>query len=618
MNALAASSSFNNAKSTRLSHDETTPTLNYTHAAEHGTIPISNTFDLPIRSFLEAYPHPAFVLEAQALYESLVQRLSVWRTSDPEEASNVNMKSAQPKHADSEVRERYEQMSAHVYADHITASPDREEFVSPLNISATSSSGDGWCPLQRPAPIRFPSEISISGTTTIGSSPDDDVYSPTTASKKPLAAVYEPEWQPTMHYTGKHASKFLLDALDVQPASLPSGPKLMSFTADISEDVVVDSLVNLPVSERAGFYPYVVGKAADVGWNRTWRSLLVPLWANAAWYNMLLAMNISSLRGSEEGILDLLSIADAKRLFDFLRDVVATAANITTAANDIPPKSVRLDLTSRDSGDSGYSSDASRSRASTSPTMTEAHVGIELAATLIDSSSVVSTSSNRSCLAGQYLVITSIASNFPSLSACHAKDAASEPVALGPSVGAVSPSREEEGFPFPTSSTGPVPSGFVLENRKKPTRVRSQKLRRGERSVRAPLIRRLSERQVSVGVSSREQYDDGIQFHVVSPKKKPDSDMMEWAELDKPTQVKHNAHVETRSPFVPGYALSSDPFCTFLETLTMGRFILAYPWHETSLGPLASWSGDLRSLIAVMLASPFRESLWVGKDGVML
>lgn len=409
------------------------------------------------------------------------------------------------------------------------------------------------------------------------------------------------------------AGKILSEAFSMVTSPLEL-PKPLTFAADIAADVVVDSLAELPAAETAGFYPYVVGKAADVGWGRSLRSLLSPIWANAAWYNMLLAMNISTLHGSEDGLLDLLSLADMKQLFDFLRSIVAAAGGVTTDTESPPLKSVRLELTSRSLGDSGYSSDASNkdagSASASSPA--EVRVQIELVATMVDSASTITPSpASQPCLAGQYLVITSIASNIPCMPTHNPTASMPEPLLSTRPADSIAPPPEVDGFPFPPtmSPTTQAPSGFILENQSKPKRTRSRRWGRGVRSVRSPSTIR------DMVLSGGEEEECITISPLGTPGKNPDSDMMEW---DSTRDLASKNDSEVVSEHIPRDLLTNDPFCMFLATLPMGRLILAFPWHETSLGSLTSWSGDLKSLITVMLASPFRESLWVGDDGVML
>ncbi|KAF7977245.1 hypothetical protein HWV62_4357 [Athelia sp. TMB] len=536
-----------------------------------------NTFDLPIRSFLEAYPHPAFVLEAQALFESLVQRLSVWRTSDPEELVNVTAKLAQP------ARKRSTRRTKSVYRKTSIGEPQSPRSVSP---DILSGSGEGWQRLRRLGPVRLPSEMSISGTTAIDSSP---FPSPQSAIMESGPSFFQP-----MREGETFASKMLSEVFSAasSPHELHKPP--LSFAADIAADVVVDSLAELPVTETAGFYPYVVGKAADVGWGRSLRSLLHPVWANAAWYNLLLAMNISTQQGSQDGLLDLLSLADMKQLFQFLRSVVATAGGVNADSDSLPVKSVKLELTSRGLGDSGYSSDADTLPAPSPPTI---RIQIELVATVVDSTSnIAAFPSGPPSLSGQYLVITSIASHIPLM---HHPSPGAVPADTPEPPAAASPPPEVDGFPFPHTPPSDLraPRGFALENQTKPKRTRSRRWR----SVRSPSARRAPDIEPAV--------------EPATPAQVPDSDMMEW---NGPASAVQTPASDAVSAYIPHELLVSDPFCSFLATLPMGRLILAFPWHETCLGKLTSWSSDLKSLITVMLASPFRESLWVGDEGVLL
>ena len=64
-------------------------------------------------------------------------------------------------------------------------------------------------------------------------------------------------------------------------------------------------------------------------------------------------------------------------------------------------------------------------------------------------------------------------------------------------------------------------------------------------------------------------------------------------------------------------ALDLPPHLRFLsESGQTGREILAYPWHETPLGPLETWPASLRSTLATMLACPAPMFLSWGPDGI--
>ena len=71
--------------------------------------------------------------------------------------------------------------------------------------------------------------------------------------------------------------------------------------------------------------------------------------------------------------------------------------------------------------------------------------------------------------------------------------------------------------------------------------------------------------------------------------------------------------------FAPVTASShDDPFHHMLRRTVMGRLIAEHPWHLTSLGPISTWSEELRSIVNHMLFSPFREAIWVGEEMVIL
>jgi len=54
-----------------------------------------------------------------------------------------------------------------------------------------------------------------------------------------------------------------------------------------------------------------------------------------------------------------------------------------------------------------------------------------------------------------------------------------------------------------------------------------------------------------------------------------------------------------------------DPWVRALGDSEMGRRIRAHSWHETPLGPISGWQPELKTMVANILASPFRECiLW--------
>lgn len=57
-----------------------------------------------------------------------------------------------------------------------------------------------------------------------------------------------------------------------------------------------------------------------------------------------------------------------------------------------------------------------------------------------------------------------------------------------------------------------------------------------------------------------------------------------------------------------------DPWVRALGDSEMGRRIRTHPWHETPLGPISGWQPELKTMVANILASPFRECiLWGDK-----
>lgn len=163
------------------------------------------TYDLPIRSFLQAYSHPAFILDAQALFECLVQRLSIWREYDPEEAIHVR--------------------------------------------EGTSIGGKYFSPNDVDDGIESRPSTPSRSTRTIGS-----------------AAVLEgpDNWQDPSKI---NADRVLSSAfsLGTQPTSPHQGHQHRSQGQMPPQGIVMDSLIP-PLAEGkrlAGYYPYITGKPAD-------------------------------------------------------------------------------------------------------------------------------------------------------------------------------------------------------------------------------------------------------------------------------------------------------------------------------------------------------------------
>ncbi|KAG0146679.1 hypothetical protein CROQUDRAFT_77426 [Cronartium quercuum f. sp. fusiforme G11] len=62
----------------------------------------------------------------------------------------------------------------------------------------------------------------------------------------------------------------------------------------------------------------------------------------------------------------------------------------------------------------------------------------------------------------------------------------------------------------------------------------------------------------------------------------------------------------------------ADIYIENLKGTNMGRAILNYPWEDTPIGPIEFWSPTLRSMVALMLSSPYRMSILWGEECVML
>ncbi|BGP42546.1 hypothetical protein JCM10450v2_006649 [Rhodotorula kratochvilovae] len=64
--------------------------------------------------------------------------------------------------------------------------------------------------------------------------------------------------------------------------------------------------------------------------------------------------------------------------------------------------------------------------------------------------------------------------------------------------------------------------------------------------------------------------------------------------------------------------VNEDPWVRALGDSEMGRRIRAHPWHETPLGPIAGWQPELKTMVASILASPFRECILWGPDMIIV
>ena len=146
--------------------------------------------------------------------------------------------------------------------------------------------------------------------------------------------------------------------------------------------------------EFSGLYPYVLGRPADVGWDRTLRGLLRPLWGNGAWNGLL-----RSFKLEEEGILALLSRQDAQSFIEFLRGVVGRAVGVTTQpSNGAVTGSVRVRLGRDHNPSSNIRSE------------------LEITATTIPGSTPTLAEPNATgdpTLEGSYIVLSSIGYNLP-------------------------------------------------------------------------------------------------------------------------------------------------------------------------------------------------------------
>lgn len=65
-------------------------------------------------------------------------------------------------------------------------------------------------------------------------------------------------------------------------------------------------------------------------------------------------------------------------------------------------------------------------------------------------------------------------------------------------------------------------------------------------------------------------------------------------------------------------ALAEDSFIGYISTTPMGRMIRDYAWETTPLGVIDTWAPELKTMVSSVLASPFREALWIGEESVLI
>ncbi|GAA6054361.1 hypothetical protein JCM3770_003336 [Rhodotorula araucariae] len=61
-----------------------------------------------------------------------------------------------------------------------------------------------------------------------------------------------------------------------------------------------------------------------------------------------------------------------------------------------------------------------------------------------------------------------------------------------------------------------------------------------------------------------------------------------------------------------------DKWVRALGDSEMGRRIRTHPWHETPLGAITGWQPELKTMVASILASPFRECILWGPDMIIV
>ncbi|ORY86726.1 hypothetical protein BCR35DRAFT_302457 [Leucosporidium creatinivorum] len=81
-----------------------------------------------------------------------------------------------------------------------------------------------------------------------------------------------------------------------------------------------------------------------------------------------------------------------------------------------------------------------------------------------------------------------------------------------------------------------------------------------------------------------------------------------------------NLQVQQRAAMLDPFTTpeSVDNFLDIISRTPTGRLIAAHAWENTSLGGIRYWTPELRSMVMISLASPFRSSLWWGEDSVLI
>ena len=112
-----------------------------------------------------------------------------------------------------------------------------------------------------------------------------------------------------------------------------------------------------------------------------------------------------------------------------------------------------------------------------------------------------------------------------------------------------------------------------------------------------------------LGVASRREGSTGLAPPPLDP------NLIVPSPPSPPTSSRTNSLVSTPRSLFPD---SDNPFLQFLSTTPMGRLIRAYAWERSPLGPILSWDLELKVMVTLMLASPFRGAIWYGEHNVLL
>lgn len=73
---------------------------------------------------------------------------------------------------------------------------------------------------------------------------------------------------------------------------------------------------------------------------------------------------------------------------------------------------------------------------------------------------------------------------------------------------------------------------------------------------------------------------------------------------------------EIQPPIIP--LDDVDPFYQILARYETGRIILSKDWTRSSMGPLESWSPQVKTVVTLAMDSPNRYAVWVGEDMTLL